>query len=1103
MKCEHSISFRASSCVLAGLLFSLPLAAQTKVEPKPAGELTATEWAGETLLGSPVGITLDNLGRAYVTQTTRRKESELDIRSHTAWIPQTLAMESVEDREKFYRSELSAERSAVNQKWLKDRNDDGVSDMRDLGVLSELVLRVEDKAGRGVADTRTVFADGLNSEMTGVAGGVLWAGGSVYLTAIPSVWRFDAQRQPGAADVKTEEMLTGFGVHVAYSGHDMHGLTMGPDGRIYWSIGDKGLNVALPDGRRAKNAHSGAVLRCEPDGSGFEIFAGGLRNPQELAFDEWGNLFSVDNDGDFKGERERFVYITERSDTGWRCNWQYRKGDYNPWLDEKLSIPAWRGQAAYITPPLGNYSDGPCGFAYNPGTALGAKYRGTFFLTQFPARKLTAFKTEAAGAGFKMVDERLVFSGPMMTGLAWGPDGALYVADWNSPAWEPHNKGKIWKLDAAEPDPLRAETRKLLAEGMATRAVAELGQLLAHADQRVRLGAQFELAKRGDAAALLTAARMGSTRLARVHGIWGLGQISRRRNEAAAPLLALLTDEDAEVRAQSAKILGDVRHKPAAEGVAKLLADVSERVRFHAAIAIAKIGGSSAMPMAIAMIEKNNGADLFLRHAGITALAGICAADAQPLGKLSASSSEEVRLSAVVALRRLADPGVAAFLADGSPLVVAEAARAIHDDDSIPAALAALAALLDHTVSTDAVIVRRAISANLRIGGAEAARRLAAYSTRVAAPVALRTEALTTLATWIKPDVVDRVEGRHRPLEPRAVALLHAALDGSAPALFADSAPEVLAAACELAGRASYAKAGPQLLAAAANEQQPFAVRRAALAALAAVKAPTLPEAIKTAMTATDAALRADALKLFAASGNAGKDAVPLLEKVLERGSPDEQQTALATLGSTKSAAAAKVLAAWVEKLTASKVAPALQLDVLDAVRAHGAPALLDKLAAYEKGKPASDPLTPFRETLQGGNAARGKILAMEHLAAQCTRCHKVGGAGAEIGPDLGRVAARLSREKLLESLVAPGAQIAEGFGVIVVTLKGGRSVSGTVPSETAAELTIRALDGVVTKIAKADIKERTQPASMMPPVGALLTARELRDVVEFLTTLK
>ena len=61
-----------------------------------------------------------------------------------------------------------------------------------------------------------------------------------------------------------------------------------------------------------------------------------------------------------------------------------------------------------------------------------------------------------------MKNERLVHSGKMMTGLAWGPDGALYAADWNSAVWEPHNKGKVWQLDVGESQ--RDAARKLTKE---------------------------------------------------------------------------------------------------------------------------------------------------------------------------------------------------------------------------------------------------------------------------------------------------------------------------------------------------------------------------------------------------------------------------------------------------------------------------------------------------------------------------------------------------------------------------------------------------------------------------------------------------------------
>jgi len=40
-------------------------------------------------------------------------------------------------------------------------------------------------------------------------------------------------------------------------------------------------------------------------------------------------------------------------------------------------------------------------------------------------------------------------------------------------------------------------------------------------------------------------------------------------------------------------------------------------------------------------------------------------------------------------------------------------------------------------------------------------------------------------------------------------------------------------------------------------------------------------------------------------------------------------------------------------------------------------------------------------------------------------------------------------------------------------------------------------------RIAKTEIAQRTNPVSAMPPFGLILKPRDIRDLVEFLTTLK
>jgi quinoprotein glucose dehydrogenase len=118
--------------------------------------------------------------------------------------------------------------------------------------------------------------------------------------------------------------------------------------------------------------------------------------------------------------------------------------------------------------------------------------------------------------------------------------------------------------------------------------------------------------------------------------------------------------------------------------------------------------------------------------------------------------------------------------------------------------------------------------------------------------------------------------------------------------------------------------------------------------------------------------------------------------------------------------------------------------------------------------------------------------------------CHRVDREGGEAGPDLADVGAKHPREYLLESVVRPNARIAAGFDSVVLTRRSGGTVSGILAGESADALTLRQTDGKTFTVPKSDIARRDSAPSGMPEIYAtILTKSELRDVVEFLASLK
>jgi putative heme-binding domain-containing protein len=155
---------------------------------------------------------------------------------------------------------------------------------------------------------------------------------------------------------------------------------------------------------------------------------------------------------------------------------------------------------------------------------------------------------------------------------------------------------------------------------------------------------------------------------------------------------------------------------------------------------------------------------------------------------------------------------------------------------------------------------------------------------------------------------------------------------------------------------------------------------------------------------------------------------------------------------------------------------------------------------------PAKDskPLPPVAQLLKRrGNVALGKIVFAK--TGTCAKCHKVGGEGKDVGPNLTEIGDKLSRQAFFESVLYPNAGISHNYETYAVQLEDGNTVTGVKTSETPDSITIKSADAIERTIKKVQIEEIVkQKVSLMPAdLQKLMTAEDLINVVEYLATLK
>ena len=394
------------------------------------------------------------------------------------------------------------------------------------------------------------------------------------------------------------------------------------------------------------------------------------------------------------------------------------------------------------------------------------------------------------------------------------------------------------------------------------------------------------------------------------------------------------------------------------------------------------------------------------------ALAGV--ASPAELAAFSDHIEPSVRLSAVLALRRLKDEGMGRFLADAEESIAGEALRAIADAP-IPAARPALRLAAEQLLKDDAPdwlthppSYNRVLRSLLAEGTPEAAQLLAGLAGTKDLGEEFQLLALRTLGHFITPPPIDFTNGLWRPLPSRDAASIGPAVAGALKNLLKAGEGNVMASALTVSLGLGIAADPEKLEAWVADDRQPVALRLSALAQLDPTRAITFS-------THRMPALRAAASQQ--AASHFPDKAAALSRQLIKAGTATDLQAAYAILTTASDPAAVAILQSELDRLAKDKVPEALRLDLIEAASQRKEPAILNKIAAYEASLTAAGK-TLLDLTLTGGDAQKGKQVFANQ--GTCLKCHKAEGQGGIAGPGLDGLATRQPPVTILESIVHP-----------------------------------------------------------------------------------
>lgn len=1003
---------------------------QLKVHP----ELEVKLFASEPMMTNPASIDVDHLGRVWVCE-------------------------------------------AINYRAFA--NADVIGDRQE----GDRILVLEDVDGDAQADASTVFYQGHDVDS---AHGILaLATGDgketkALVSALDSVFFLIDDDGDLKADRK-EVLFTGIGG--VQHDHGVHAFHFGPDGKLYFNMGNAGEQIKDKEGRPIVDRmghevngsrqpyQQGMVFRCNLDGSGFETLAWNFRNNWEVCVDSFGTMWQSDNDDD-GNQGVRINYVMDYGNYGYNdeltgAAWSEPRTN----LEAEIPRRHWHLNDPGVIPNLLQTGAGaPTGICVYEGNLLPEAFRGALIHTDAGPNICRAYRTKPDGAGYtaEVVDiidgSRNQWFRPSDVCVA--PDGSLIVADWYDPGVGGHRmqdaaRGRLYRVT---PKGGAAKAYKTAVVDVSTPAGAV--SALQSPNMATRYVAWTALQAMGGKAEPALREMFASENPAmRVRAMWALGKLGLSSQKTTEVVRSALQDREADVRVAGVRLVREL-------GEQLDLAELREAIDFEdpsAAVrrelllwmheinpaSISPENGEAHLAHVWAMLARQyDGKDRwYLEALGIAAEGrwDACLAALEQLSGTEWKSSSAARDIWWRSRGAETSARLAAIIADPqTPLA------------ELPRYFRALDFQADEPLQS--VVAELAFGEHAKLSPEQAAL--------------VRAEAFSRLA------------GCDLGQDAARMAVLDQLLDGC-------RGTEQFV---RLVDKFRVAPRFGELLSLAqANASSQLAVD--ALAVLYANDQSRPEKLFDLALRSGDAELVAQTLAAMATAAD------PRGNELLLALALDGDRPLAARRGAVKALGANAAGAEQLLQLAQRQEFPEQLKEAWAAALATApSPEIRSSAAPIFPAPPTKDstPLPSLAELVEAqGDAERGKVVF--NTTGTCRNCHQVNGDGTEVGPDLSEIGKKLARPAMFESILYPSAAISHNFEHWVVLTDDGLMHNGLLVSETAGELRLKDEKGIVRTIPAATIEERSKAeTSLMPAdIQKLMTAGELVDLVEYLSTLK